>query len=61
VLDRDGQPPPAHERGMKDTAFIDGGTTRFAVRFSGHRGKFVYHCHNLEHGDMMMMANLEVG
>jgi FtsP/CotA-like multicopper oxidase with cupredoxin domain len=30
------------------------------LRFDGFRGKYVFHCHNLEHEDMMMMANFEV-
>jgi spore coat protein A len=28
--------------------------------YDGYRGKYVFHCHNLEHEDMMMMANFEV-
>jgi spore coat protein A len=28
-------------------------------RFDGYRGKYVFHCHNLEHEDMMM-ANFGV-
>ena len=28
--------------------------------FDGYRGRYVFHCHNLEHEDMMMMANFEV-
>jgi spore coat protein A, manganese oxidase len=28
------------------------------VRFDGYRGRYVFHCHNLEHEDMM--ANFEV-
>jgi spore coat protein A len=31
-----------------------------AARFDGYRGEYVFHCHNLEHEDMMMMANFEV-
>lgn len=27
-----------------------------AIRFSDHAGRFVMHCHNLEHEDMMMMS-----
>ena len=27
---------------------------------TGIRGRYVFHCHNLEHEDMMMMANFEV-
>jgi spore coat protein A, manganese oxidase len=33
---------------------------RLAVRCEGFRGKYVFHCHNLEHEDMMVMANFEV-
>jgi spore coat protein A, manganese oxidase len=29
------------------------------VRFDGYRGRYVFHCHNLEHEDKMM-ANFEV-
>ncbi|MQA13787.1 MAG: multicopper oxidase domain-containing protein [Pseudonocardiaceae bacterium] len=60
VLDRDGEPPPPHETGIKDTVHAAGGQIRLAVRFSGFRGKYVFHCHNQEHGDMGMMSNLEV-
>jgi spore coat protein A, manganese oxidase len=29
--------------------------------FDGYRGKYVFHCHNLGHEDLMMiMANFEV-
>ena len=27
-----------------------------AVRFTDHRGRYLIHCHNLEHEDMAMMA-----
>jgi spore coat protein A len=30
------------------------------ARFTGYRGRYVFHCHNLEHEDMGMMANLRV-
>jgi len=30
------------------------------VRFNGYRGRYVFHCRNLEHEDMTMMADLEV-
>jgi spore coat protein A len=29
------------------------------IRFDGFRGRYVFHCHNLEYEDMMM-ANFEV-
>ena len=31
---------------------------RVLVRFNGYRGRYVFHCHNLEHEDMM--ANFDV-
>jgi spore coat protein A, manganese oxidase len=30
------------------------------ARFDGYRGRYMFHCHNLEHEDMGMMANFEV-
>jgi spore coat protein A len=30
------------------------------IPFTASRGRYVFHCHNLEHEDMAMMANLEV-
>jgi len=60
ILDRGGAPPTLQDGGWKDTVLIRGGSARIAVRFTGFRGRYVFHCHNLEHEDMMMMANLEV-
>jgi spore coat protein A, manganese oxidase len=60
VLSRDGGPPGPYDAGWKDTVSLEGGTVRVATRFDGWRGKYVFHCHNLEHEDMMMMANFEV-
>ena len=34
--------------------------TRFIVRFEGYPGKYVYHCHVLEHEDNEMMRPYEV-
>jgi spore coat protein A len=30
------------------------------VKFAGYRGKYMLHCHNLEHEDMAMMANFDI-
>lgn len=60
VLQRDGGPPLPQDAGVKDTVYISDGGVRLAVTFTGHRGKYVFHCHNLEHGDTGMMANLQV-
>ncbi len=50
-----------YNQGWKDTASLNsGGEAELLVKFDGFRGKYVFHCHNLEHEDMMMMANFEV-
>ncbi|MEU4242873.1 multicopper oxidase domain-containing protein [Actinoplanes sp. NPDC026619] len=59
VLDRGGKPPPAYERGWKDTVRL-GEDVRVAVRFSGFRGRYLLHCHNLQHEDTGMMARIDV-
>jgi spore coat protein A len=61
VLSRNGRPAGPYDVGWKDTVYVTSGeTVRVAARFSGYRGRYVFHCHNLEHEDMMMMANFEV-
>ncbi len=61
VISRNGAGPSPWDAGWKDTVLMRAGDdVRVAARFSGHRGKYVFHCHNLEHEDMMMMANFEV-
>src|SRR5215216_6641088 len=61
VISRNGGRPAPWDVGWKDTVLTRAeDEVRIAARFSGHRGKYVFHCHNLEHEDMMMMANFEV-
>ncbi|WP_062431814.1 multicopper oxidase family protein [Herbidospora daliensis] len=49
-----------HE-GWKDTVDVRPyETVEAAVRFDGHRGRYMLHCHNLEHEDMAMMADFDV-
>ncbi len=49
------------EEGRKDTVLMQGfETIRVAVRFTAHRGLYLLHCHNLEHEDLGMMANILV-
>jgi spore coat protein A, manganese oxidase len=53
--------PGLYDVGWKDVINLDsGGRGELLIRFDGYRGKYVFHCHNLEHEDMMMMANFEV-
>jgi spore coat protein A len=60
VLSRDGGPPATQDAGLKDTVFVPEGGVRLAVTFAGYRGRYVFHCHNLEHADAGMMANMEI-
>src|SRR5829696_9102054 len=61
VLSRNGGTPLPTDAGWKDTVDLASGEeARVLVRFDGYRGRYVFHCHNLEHEDMMMMANFEV-
>jgi spore coat protein A len=55
------QPPQAHEAGWKDTVRADPGVvTRIIVPFEGYAGRYVWHCHILEHEDNEMMRPYEV-
>lgn len=61
LLDRNGAPPAAHETGWKDTVDVPAGeTVRVITRFTDFTGTYVFHCHNLEHEDRMMMAQFQV-
>ncbi|MGA7523248.1 MAG: multicopper oxidase domain-containing protein [Acidobacteriaceae bacterium] len=55
------QPPAPLESGWKDTARADPGmVTRIIVPFQGYTGRYVWHCHILEHEDNEMMRPYEV-
>lgn len=61
ILDRDGAPPLPGESGLKDTVLIAAGeTVRIKTRFTGYTGRYVYHCHMLEHSELGMMAQMEI-
>jgi spore coat protein A len=53
--------PDGPELGWKDTvqAFSDH-ITRIIVKFDGHAGRYVWHCHVLEHAANEMMRPFEV-
>ncbi len=62
ILDRNGKPPRAHERGPKDTVYLgENETIRVIARFGPHRGRYLVHCHNVVHEDHDMMTQYEVG
>jgi spore coat protein A len=61
VLSRNGHAPLRRERGWKDTVGIEQGEqVDVIVRWTGYRGRYLLHCHNLEHEDHSMMARVEV-
>jgi spore coat protein A, manganese oxidase len=54
-------PPDASEAGWKDTVRAEPGmVTRIIVHFEGYAGRYVWHCHILEHEDNEMMRPYEV-
>lgn len=61
VLSRGGGPPLPQDAGLKDTISLHPGeSAEIITRFDGYRGRYLFHCHNAEHEDMGMMANLEI-
>lgn len=49
------------EAGIKDTVLVlPGEQVDVVIQFPRYRGLFLMHCHNLEHEDMGMMANVQV-
>jgi FtsP/CotA-like multicopper oxidase with cupredoxin domain len=65
VLRRNGDLPPLNERdgvARKDTVNIGAGfgNVDVFVKFRDYPGPFVFHCHNIEHEDMRMMARMDI-
>ena len=61
ILDINGNPPPPTHAGWKDTVNVPAmGTVRIIMRFADYAGKYVLHCHVLEHEDNAMMARFDV-
>ncbi|MGW4801825.1 multicopper oxidase domain-containing protein, partial [Nonomuraea sp. NPDC004297] len=61
VLARNGRRPEATDAGWKDTVDVRPyEVVDVLARFDGYRGRYMLHCHNLEHEDMAMMADFEV-
>ncbi len=61
VLSRNGAEPGPYDQGWKDTVELrPAEAVEIITRFTGYPGRYVFHCHNLEHEDMAMMANLVV-
>jgi FtsP/CotA-like multicopper oxidase with cupredoxin domain len=64
ILDINGSPPPAYQRGPKDTVFIaKKANVRLAVQFGNHTDPltpYMYHCHILRHEDKGMMGQFVI-
>jgi FtsP/CotA-like multicopper oxidase with cupredoxin domain len=67
IIDRDGQPPRPYERGWKDVFDVGyGETVRVAFKFATREGrlqagKYMMHCHHLQHEDRGMMSQFVIG
>ncbi|MGW4473044.1 multicopper oxidase family protein [Nonomuraea sp. NPDC004354] len=60
VLSAGGERPSGPPE-WKDTVELrEAQTVEIITRFTGYRGRYVMHCHNLEHEDMAMMSTFEV-
>lgn len=60
VLSRRGRGPGDQDAGWKDTVDVrPAEVVEIAVRFTDYPGRFMMHCHNLEHEDMAMMTAFE--
>lgn len=58
---RNGKKPGPADSGWKDTVDVRPyETVDVLARFDGYPGRYMMHCHNLEHEDMAMMANFRV-
>jgi FtsP/CotA-like multicopper oxidase with cupredoxin domain len=61
LLARNGRPPPPWEDCLKETFFVfPGERILLAGHFSDYTGKFVIHCHMLDHEDHGLMSQFEV-
>ncbi|WP_255951371.1 multicopper oxidase family protein [Streptomyces odontomachi] len=58
VAARNGRSPGPHDAGWKDTVDLrPAESMEIVTRFTDYPGRFMLHCHNLEHEDMAMMAD----
>ncbi|MBD1836086.1 multicopper oxidase domain-containing protein [Cyanobacteria bacterium FACHB-472] len=62
ILDRNGKPPFAYEKGWKDVFYVgENESVRVIGKFGPHTGKYMTHCHNSVHEDHDMMGQFQVG
>ncbi len=61
VVNINGIPQEPSEFGWKDTVVVPPASeVTILAKFSKYTGRYVFHCHNLEHEDFAMMAEFEV-
>jgi spore coat protein A len=61
ILTRNGRPPAPQERGPKDVVYLgENETIRLLMKFEGHTGRYMLHCHNAVHEDHDMMFQFRV-
>jgi spore coat protein A len=61
ILRRNAGAPLRQEAGWKDTVAIEEGEeVDVIIRWSGYSGRYLLHCHNLEHEDHSMMTRIDV-
>ena len=61
VVDRGGAPLLPVDAGRKDTVFVTAGNSvAVQATFGDYLGKYVFHCHFIEHSVMGMMGQIEI-
>lgn len=60
LISRNGRPPAPYERFKETWRLAPGEEVAVKVRFTDHTGRFVMHCHVLEHEDDAMMTQFQV-
>ena len=61
MLARNGKRPTAWERCLKETFLLDPGErVMVAAHFTDFTGKYVIHCHMLDHEDHGLMSQFEI-
>ena len=59
-MSRNGAPPAPYERMKESWSLGIGETIVVKLKFTDNVGRFMLHCHILEHEDAAMMAQFEV-
>jgi spore coat protein A, manganese oxidase len=60
LISRNGQAPSSYEQTKESWSLGPGETIELLLKFTDHLGRYVLHCHILEHEDDSMMSQFEV-